>query len=126
MPVSPLPHKPTTIHDDSLTPELLGLDGGDLDGLDMLDDIFDPANIDLSDLLSLQVDPEPIPAGQPPPPQHQQQSHDAGNDGDVSSVMSEVDFSPYAGCVEKVVRPCLLYTSPSPRDGLLSRMPSSA
>src|SRR5680860_860649 len=23
-------------------------------------------------------------------------------------------------------RPCLLYTSPSPRDGLLSRMPSSA
>src|SRR5664279_5901168 len=25
-----------------------------------------------------------------------------------------------------VCRPCLLYTSPSPRDGLLSRMPSSA
>ena len=25
-----------------------------------------------------------------------------------------------------VVEPCLLYTSPSPRDGLLSRMPSSA
>ena len=25
-----------------------------------------------------------------------------------------------------VVRLCLLYTSPSPRDGLLSRMPSSA
>src|SRR5680860_1370513 len=25
-----------------------------------------------------------------------------------------------------VVFPCLLYTSPSPRDGLLSRMPSSA
>ena len=25
-----------------------------------------------------------------------------------------------------VVVPCLLYTSPSPRDGLLSRMPSSA
>ena len=25
-----------------------------------------------------------------------------------------------------VTRPCLLYTSPSPRDGLLSRMPSSA
>ena len=24
------------------------------------------------------------------------------------------------------MRPCLLYTSPSPRDGLLSRMPSSA
>ena len=25
-----------------------------------------------------------------------------------------------------VTKPCLLYTSPSPRDGLLSRMPSSA
>ena len=25
-----------------------------------------------------------------------------------------------------IVYPCLLYTSPSPRDGLLSRMPSSA
>ena len=26
----------------------------------------------------------------------------------------------------KIYEPCLLYTSPSPRDGLLSRMPSSA
>ena len=26
----------------------------------------------------------------------------------------------------KVLQSCLLYTSPSPRDGLLSRMPSSA
>ena len=25
-----------------------------------------------------------------------------------------------------ITEPCLLYTSPSPRDGLLSRMPSSA
>ena len=25
-----------------------------------------------------------------------------------------------------IIRDCLLYTSPSPRDGLLSRMPSSA
>ena len=28
--------------------------------------------------------------------------------------------------IEKHIRGCLLYTSPSPRDGLLSRMPSSA
>ena len=28
--------------------------------------------------------------------------------------------------VRKAYQPCLLYTSPSPRDGLLSRMPSSA
>ena len=28
--------------------------------------------------------------------------------------------------VSDTVKPCLLYTSPSPRDGLLSRMPSSA
>ena len=30
------------------------------------------------------------------------------------------------GTVLAVVEGCLLYTSPSPRDGLLSRMPSSA
>ena len=28
--------------------------------------------------------------------------------------------------LDRSVYPCLLYTSPSPRDGLLSRMPSSA
>ena len=28
--------------------------------------------------------------------------------------------------VHNLICPCLLYTSPSPRDGLLSRMPSSA
>ena len=27
---------------------------------------------------------------------------------------------------ENIISTCLLYTSPSPRDGLLSRMPSSA
>ena len=33
-----------------------------------------------------------------------------------------------AGCIflDGKSNPCLLYTSPSPRDGLLSRMPSSA
>ena len=31
-----------------------------------------------------------------------------------------------AGVFIAAVSPCLLYTSPSPRDGLLSRMPSSA
>ena len=29
-------------------------------------------------------------------------------------------------CADAPCEPCLLYTSPSPRDGLLSRMPSSA
>ena len=28
--------------------------------------------------------------------------------------------------IDEVIEDCLLYTSPSPRDGLLSRMPSSA
>ena len=32
----------------------------------------------------------------------------------------------YAKVIAKIEKPCLLYTSPSPRDGLLSRMPSSA
>ena len=37
-----------------------------------------------------------------------------------------VDMAHKAGTAVKCVRGCLLYTSPSPRDGLLSRMPSSA
>ena len=116
--VSPVPHEATTIQDDSLTPLLLGMDGSDLDGFD-LDDVFNPdAALDLCDLLSLAVDePDPAPVQQQrqpqqqpqpqqqqqqqqqqPKPQHQlqHQSHeDAGNDGDVSSVMSEVDFNNY-------------------------------
>ena len=32
----------------------------------------------------------------------------------------------FGGLREAGLYPCLLYTSPSPRDGLLSRMPSSA
>ena len=34
----------------------------------------------------------------------------------------KVDIPP----IGEMLFPCLLYTSPSPRDGLLSRMPSSA
>ena len=37
-----------------------------------------------------------------------------------------VFHNPYAGRYVEDLEPCLLYTSPSPRDGLLSRMPSSA
>ena len=36
------------------------------------------------------------------------------------------DLARNAGRRFTPIRPCLLYTSPSPRDGLLSRMPSSA
>ena len=44
----------------------------------------------------------------------------------TSLVLVAVLFA--AGCILDftVAKPCLLYTSPSPRDGLLSRMPSSA
>ena len=35
-------------------------------------------------------------------------------------------YSPDGPMVAELVCDCLLYTSPSPRDGLLSRMPSSA
>ena len=34
--------------------------------------------------------------------------------------------TPSAGVAPTDYKNCLLYTSPSPRDGLLSRMPSSA
>ena len=36
------------------------------------------------------------------------------------------NFSTYQIHDDKYIYTCLLYTSPSPRDGLLSRMPSSA
>ena len=35
-------------------------------------------------------------------------------------------FAQIANIYKDLVQACLLYTSPSPRDGLLSRMPSSA
>ena len=41
--------------------------------------------------------------------------------------VSKVDYLAYWGYASSIVTVvCLLYTSPSPRDGLLSRMPSSA
>ena len=39
-------------------------------------------------------------------------------------LMNTTDVENYPGFDEGII--CLLYTSPSPRDGLLSRMPSSA
>ena len=47
---------------------------------------------------------------------------DAVQSGSCSVSTLDVDLSQ----VSESVKPCLLYTSPSPRDGLLSRMPSSA
>ena len=49
--------------------------------------------------------------------------------GNVQSVVSEPGLqfkSPIESVTRFDKRLCLLYTSPSPRDGLLSRMPSSA
>ena len=51
------------------------------------------------------------------------------DDPNFRMLVSNVDWSDYVGriAVGKVLSGnCLLYTSPSPRDGLLSRMPSSA
>ena len=39
---------------------------------------------------------------------------------------NELAATAYQESMEDIIVPCLLYTSPSPRDGLLSRMPSSA
>ena len=44
---------------------------------------------------------------------------------DILAVMREYDDSK-ASVVNMLVTPCLLYTSPSPRDRQKSRMPSSA
>ena len=47
----------------------------------------------------------------------------AGTLTSVANVAGKVDKQ---GKVQDINKACLLYTSPSPRDGLLSRMPSSA
>ena len=46
--------------------------------------------------------------------------------GEELDVAVGVFFSGYNGLGSGGQEGCLLYTSPSPRDGLLSRMPSSA
>ena len=43
----------------------------------------------------------------------------------IISGFGDISSDPYYDIVPAAMR-CLLYTSPSPRDGLLSRMPSSA
>ena len=46
---------------------------------------------------------------------------------DLRAADQDVDDPEVAGFdLSRQDAPCLLYTSPSPRDGLLSRMPSSA
>ena len=47
-------------------------------------------------------------------------SHAVTNENEIRLVINGVVQQPGSG------KACLLYTSPSPRDGLLSRMPSSA
>ena len=56
------------------------------------------------------------------------------NHGSVDAISTQPQFDRYWDRIEKILNGlhyqnmdnCLLYTSPSPRDGLLSRMPSSA
>ena len=43
-----------------------------------------------------------------------------------AQIVAEVKKKPPMDMLGHVTSSCLLYTSPSPRDGLLSRMPSSA
>ena len=45
---------------------------------------------------------------------------------DVNSAIATVDIDKLMSKHSDYAKFCLLYTSPSPRDGLLSRMPSSA
>ena len=45
---------------------------------------------------------------------------------DEPGLKPAVDFESYKALVEWQLEACLLYTSPSPRDATLSRMPSSA
>ena len=49
----------------------------------------------------------------------------SGDSGDGMQLAGNI-FSNVSATVGNDICTCLLYTSPSPRDGLLSRMPSSA
>ena len=53
-------------------------------------------------------------------------SHELKVIGDVGQVQLMQANVRFPKSVARAVQGCLLYTSPSPRDGLLSRMPSSA
>ena len=54
-------------------------------------------------------------------------SEESGNINTKAEVLISVQWpDEHPDDVDAVVEDCLLYTSPSPRDGLLSRMPSSA
>ena len=46
--------------------------------------------------------------------------------GDLAAFAADLAALPAQANLQVHPSPCLLYTSPSPRDGLLSRMPSSA
>ena len=48
------------------------------------------------------------------------------NEGRYDYTLGEIETPVTIGSYDPVTNNCLLYTSPSPRDGLLSRMPSSA
>ena len=53
--------------------------------------------------------------------------YSTGNSASVSRVrLGDVDEAVAWARLQAHAHGCLLYTSPSPRDGLLSRMPSSA
>ena len=62
-------------------------------------------------------------------PQTSENVGDSGRSINLALSRRGIDALEMVGMMEKVsplLIPCLLYTSPSPRDGLLSRMPSSA
>ena len=44
----------------------------------------------------------------------------------LSLLQIGIDYASEDASINREILSCLLYTSPSPRDGLLSRMPSSA
>ena len=54
------------------------------------------------------------------------QHYSAGNDSIQTLDLIEACGDAEAFCRSNILKYCLLYTSPSPRDATLSRMPSSA
>ena len=57
-----------------------------------------------------------------------QKMQDDGREKKVTEqyVVEALSFTEAEARITEEMNPCILYTSPSPRDGLLTRMPSSA
>ena len=94
-------------------------DGIPDDMLFIVDECTDGGGLSVGMTWYVELEGEPFPNARVPPPAPSPDPDTHAGDGSTRWHRSVSDTTAMCSC-------CLLYTSPSPRDGLLSRMPSSA